>query len=53
MGLMDTIKGWFGKAKGKVRDKELDAIDQAKDLAGEFKDKFDRGDDDEGDGGGR
>ena len=49
MGLMDTIKGWFGIAKDKVQDLEGDAIDKAKDLAEDFKDKFDR--DDDGDSG--
>ena len=41
MGLLDTIKGWFSSAKDKVGDMERDAIDQAKDIAGGIKDKFD------------
>ena len=57
LGFMDTIKGWFGKAKGtagdvadKAGDMAGDAMDKAKDVAGDIKDKFD-GDDDKGEGG--
>jgi len=52
MGLMDTIKGWFGKGKdsaGDVAEKAGDvaegAWDKTKDVAEDIKDKFD-GDDD-------
>ena len=48
---MDTIKGWFTSAKDKVGDMERDAVDQAKDIAGGIKDKFDGGGADEGDDG--
>ena len=51
MGLMDTIKGWFSKAKdsaGDVTEKAggmaEGAWDKTKDVAGDIKDKFD-GDD--------
>jgi len=56
---MDTIKGWFGKAKDsagdmadKAGDLAGDAMDKAKDVAGDIKDKFDGDDDDKGEGGG-
>jgi hypothetical protein len=52
LGLLDTIKGWFTSAKDKVGDMERDAVDQAKDIAGGIKDKFDGGGADEGDDGG-
>ena len=56
---MDTIKGWFGKAKDsagdmadKAGDLAGDAMDKAKDVAGDIKDKFDGDDDDKPEGGG-
>ena len=67
MGLMDTIKGWFGKAAdvagdvgenlgdaaGKVGDKAGDAFDAVKDKAGDVVEGVkDKFDgDDDGDGG--
>lgn len=55
---MDTVKGWFGKAKdsaGDVANKAGDmaggARDKAKDVAGDIKDKFDGDDDKKGEGG--
>ncbi len=67
MGLMDTIKGWFGQAKdaagdmgegigdvaGKVGDKAGDAFDAVKDKAGDVVEGVkDKFDgDDDGDGG--
>jgi len=54
---MDTIKGWFSKAKdtaGDVAEKAGDAAegawDKTKDVAGDIKDKFD-GDDEAAEGG--
>ncbi len=63
MGLMDTIKGWFGMAKDTAGDvgesfgdKAGDAFDAVKDKAGDVvesvKDKFDGDDDDDAKGDG-
>ena len=63
MGLMDTIKGWFGTAKEtagdvgeSIGDKAGDAFDAVKDKAGDVvegvKDKFDGDDDDDAQGDG-
>ena len=54
MSFMDTVKGWFSKAKdtaGDVAEKAGDvaekAWDKTKDVAGDIKDKFDGDDEDE------
>ena len=53
MGFMDTVKGWFSKAKGtaedvagKAGDKADVAWDKTKDVAGDVKESLDGYDDD-------